>query len=67
MHVIDIVLILFGMFTLYGVATKPDFYWNSRRIARTRQMIGDERTSTMYIVVGILMLGVGVWGIFFAV
>lgn len=66
MPIIDIVLILFGIFTLYGVAAKPDFYWNSRRIARTRGIIGDQSTTVLYIVVGILMLGVGIWGIFFA-
>jgi hypothetical protein len=64
--IIDIVLVLFGAFTVYGAMAKPDFYWNSRRIARTRQIIGEQRTVTMYIIVGVVMLAVGFWGIFFA-
>lgn len=61
---LSIILILFGLFTLYGIHFKPDFYWERGRIRRTREIIGDRRTSILYYVVGLLMLVVGIWGMF---
>lgn len=61
---LSVILILFGLFTLYGVYFKPNFYWERGRIRRTREIIGDRRTGILYYVAGLLMLAVGVWGIF---
>lgn len=65
MELIDIVLIAAGIYTLLGVFLKFDFFWNSGRILRTRDVIGDQRTVILYIVVGFMLLGVGIWGGFF--
>ncbi len=63
MAILDIFLILFGLFTLYGTLAKPDFYWNRGRIRRARELVGDKFTQTMYIFVGVIMIFVGILGI----
>ncbi|MCA9931649.1 MAG: hypothetical protein KC419_24370 [Anaerolineales bacterium] len=65
MELLDIIIIGAGVYTLLGVFLKFDFFWNRGRILRTRQIIGDQRTATMYLVVGLILLGVGIWGGFF--
>ncbi len=65
MELIDVVLIVAGIYVLAGVTFKFDLFWNRRRILRTRNVIGDQNTVIMYIIVGIIMLGVGIWGGFF--
>ncbi len=64
MNPLDVFLILFGLFTIYGAIAKPNFYWNSRRISRARKLIGDKTTQNMYVIVGIIMLIVGIVGMF---
>jgi hypothetical protein len=64
MDVLDVILILFGLFTLYGVLAKPDFYWNRGRIRRARDLIGDKKTHNMYLFAGVLMLIFGALGAF---
>ena len=64
MDVLNVVLILFGLFTLYGAVFQPDFYWNRGRIRRARDLIGDEKTRIMYLVTGAIMLIVGALGAF---
>ena len=61
-NLIDIVLMLGGLFVLYGVVFKPGIFWERGRIQRTRNIIGDRNTAIMYVVVGVIMFGVGVWG-----
>ena len=61
-NVIDTVLIVYGLYTLYGMTAKPDFYWQSRRIQRTRQIMGDKRTVQMYYAIAALTIVVGILG-----
>lgn len=63
-NLLDILLIIFGLYYLYGVVRKPDFYWQRGRIQRTREIIGDRNTQVMYLAVGLIMLGVGIAGMF---
>ncbi|MBE2198515.1 MAG: hypothetical protein IAE79_07895 [Anaerolinea sp.] len=59
---LDIILIIFGLFTLFGVVARPGFYWERGRIRRTREIIGDKNTAIMYFVMGSIMLVIGVVG-----
>lgn len=60
--ILDVILIIFGLFTLVGVIVKPSFYWERGRIQRTRQIIGDKNTAILYYIIGGVMLVVGVMG-----
>ncbi|GAB4266746.1 MAG: hypothetical protein Kow0080_08240 [Candidatus Promineifilaceae bacterium] len=61
MEILDIILIVFGIITILGVIFKPDMYWNRGRLRQTREIIGDRNTTILYLVVGIIMLGVGLY------
>ncbi|RMD51739.1 MAG: hypothetical protein D6835_02955 [Candidatus Thermofonsia bacterium] len=61
MEILDIILIVFGIITILGVIFKPDIYWNRGRLRQTREIIGDRNTTILYLVVGIIMLGVGLY------
>jgi hypothetical protein len=61
MEILDIILIVFGIITILGVIFKPDIYWNRGRLRQTREIIGDRNTAILYLVVGIIMLGVGLY------
>jgi len=58
---LDILLLLFGGYYLFSVIFKPAVFWESRRIVRTRDIIGDQKTLIMYGALGILMIGLGLW------
>ena len=62
MQPIDMILIVFDLFTLFGLIVKPGFYWERGRIRRTRQVIGDKNTAIMYYIIGGIMLAVGIMG-----
>ncbi len=57
----DILLLLFGGYYLFSVIFKPAIFWQSRRIMRTRDILGDQKTLTMYGALGVLMIGLGIW------
>ncbi|MCB8923958.1 MAG: hypothetical protein H6662_20450 [Ardenticatenaceae bacterium] len=61
---IDYILVIFGAYYLYGVTFKPEFFWQRGRIRRTREVIGDQNTARMYLVVAVIMLAVGLIGMF---
>jgi len=65
MELIDVVIIAVGIYFLAGVSIKFDIFWNQRRVLRARNMIGDKNTVIMYTILGIILLGVGIWGGFF--
>jgi len=65
MEAIDIILIAAGIYVFAGVSIKFDFFWNRGRILRARNIIGDRNTVIMYVIIGIVLLGVGIWGGFF--
>lgn len=62
--ILDILLLLIGIYFLVGVIFKPSIFWEGRRILRTRGIIGDQKTLIMYAVLSIVMIGVGLWGSF---
>lgn len=58
---LDILLLLFGGYYLFSVVFKPAIFWESGRIMRTRNILGDRKTLIMYGALGVLMIGLGVW------
>lgn len=62
--ILDILLLLFGGYFLVGVIFKPAIFWERGRIPRTREIIGDQKTIIMYVVLAMVMIGVGLWGSF---
>ncbi len=61
----DVVVILAGIYIFYGVAFKPILFWERGRILRTRNIIGDQKTEIMYYITAVILLGLGIWNIFF--
>ncbi len=61
---LDVIIILAGIYTFYGVAFKPIIFWERGRILRTRNLIGDRKTEIMYYLTAVILLGVGLWGIY---
>ncbi len=59
--ILDILLLLFGGYYLFSVIFKPAIFWQSRRIVRTRDILGDQKTLIMYGALGVLMMGLGIW------
>jgi hypothetical protein len=59
--ILDILLLLFGGYYLLSVIFKPAIFWENKRILRTRDIIGDQKTLIMYAALGVLMVGVGLW------
>lgn len=59
--ILDILLLLFGGYYLFSVTFKPAIFWQSRRIMRTRDILGDQKTLIMYGALGVLMIGLGIW------
>ena len=58
---LDILLLLFGSYYVFSVFFKPAIFWESRRILRTRDIIGDQKTLIMYGALGVVMVGIGLW------
>ena len=63
--IFDVVVLLAGAYTFYGVAFKPMIFWERGRILRTRNLIGDQKTEIMYYVTAVILLGLGIWNIYF--
>lgn len=68
-NVIDVVLnsiiLAYGIYTLFGILVKPNFYWESKRLQMRRARVGDQTVVRMYFFLGILMIGLGSWQLFF--
>mgnify|MGYP006921589604 CR=1 FL=1 len=62
MAVIDLLLLIGGVFILIAIVVKPNFFWESRGMQRRRAMIGDNKTVIMYVITAVIMLAVGIWG-----
>lgn len=61
-NLIDIVLILFGLASLYAALVQPRFFWESNKMKQTREIMGDKNSRILYIVTGLVMLAVGLYG-----
>lgn len=59
MNPIDILTLIVGAFLIVGVVFKPDFYWNSYRMKRRREVFGDQKLQVYFIILGIIMITVG--------
>lgn len=59
---IDIVILLIGLYFVYGVMFKPAIFWERGRIVRTRSVMGDRGTLIMYGILGAVMVVVGIIG-----
>ncbi len=57
-----IVLVLVGVFALYGTFFKPSFYWENRKARRLRNLIGDKATSVVYYIIGMVAVVIGLLG-----
>ncbi len=63
-------LIVSGMMAIWGagillsVIFRLKFYWDSPRMAASRELFGDKRASLVHGGVGALMILVGLWVIF---
>ena len=62
--ILDILLLIIGIYFLIGVIFKPSIFWERGRVLRTRDIIGDQNTLLMYAVLSVVMIGVGIWGSF---
>ncbi|MCA9963826.1 MAG: hypothetical protein KC423_06280 [Anaerolineales bacterium] len=63
-YILNSLILAYGIYTLFGIAFKPDFYWNSPRLTRARNLVGDKTTVWMYAFVGVVMIGVALWAFF---
>lgn len=54
------VFILIGVFAIVCTYGKFDFYWNSRKAKRMRNLIGDSATSVFYYAIGLASFVYGV-------
>lgn len=61
-NILDILILLIGLYFLYGVWQKPAIFWERGRIQRTRRVLGDQSTLWMYGILGAIMTVVGVIG-----
>jgi hypothetical protein len=59
---IDVVLIVWGASMLITNFIKPNWYWNSPRMQMRRSTMGDEKVSTIYYGIAVIMLAVGLLG-----
>lgn len=63
-YILNSLILAYGLYTLFGVYFKPDFYWNSRRLTRARERVGEQTTIRMYTGVGLFMIAVALWAFF---
>ncbi|MEM7111349.1 MAG: hypothetical protein AAF614_02885 [Chloroflexota bacterium] len=63
--IIDGIILLYGLYTLFGILVKPDFYWESKRLQMRRERVGDQTVVRMYLFLAVLMIGLGAYQLFF--
>ncbi len=61
---LEIILLVWGAYYLYGVIFKPAFFWERGRILRTRTIIGDQKTLILYFILALIMIIVGIIGLY---
>ena len=65
MNLVDIAIIAWGLYELFGITVKPAFYWErSRRVQLARARLGDQKTTILYLVLALLLVGFGLWSLF---
>ena len=63
--IIDGIILLYGLYTLFGILVKPDFYWESKRLQMRRERVGDQTVVRMYLILAVFMIGLGAYQLFF--
>ena len=58
------IMAIWGAGILLSVIFRLKFYWDSPRMAASREMFGDKRASMIHGGVGVLMILLGLWVIF---
>ena len=57
--ILDIILIAYGAYTLFGLLFKPDFYWNGKLLTRAREAMGDTLAQVVYLIIAFACLALG--------
>ena len=60
---LDWAIITYGVYLLIGLALRPPFFWDTKRMLQRRKLIGDRNTMLMYGVIALLLLGLGAGGL----
>jgi predicted transporter len=64
-NLLDIAIVAWGLYELFGITVKPAFYWErSRRMQLARTRLGDQNTTILYLVLSLLLVGFGLWSLF---
>lgn len=56
----NLFIIGIGLFTIICTYFKPNFYWESRKAVRMRNLLGDTYTSLLYYGIGAVVIGIGI-------
>lgn len=65
MNLLDIAIVAWGFYELFGITVKPGFYWErSRRMQLARARLGDRNTTILYLFLALLLVGFGLWSLF---
>ncbi|MBX3059757.1 MAG: hypothetical protein KF770_25175 [Anaerolineae bacterium] len=65
MNLLDIAIVAWGLYELFGITVKPGFYWErSRRMQLTRARLGDRNATIVYLVFALVLVGFGLWSLF---
>lgn len=63
LHWLDLVVIAMGLVFGGGTYAKPHFFWQSARLRKTREILGEQGTVLFYYGLAGLMIFVGGWGL----
>lgn len=55
-----IIILLIGLFITICTLAKPSFYWENRKALRLRRLVGDGITTILYLIIGILCIGISI-------
>ena len=61
LQLLSTIMAAWGAIIVVGTVFKLDFYWETDRMIESRNMFGDRRAAILHTVVGLLMIGVGIW------
>ncbi len=58
-QLLDTLITIYGVYLIFSIIVRPPFFWESRRMQQRRALIGDRNTIIIYLVIGLLLLGLG--------
>ena len=59
----SIIGIVLGVAAAVLTLTKPAFFWEHHRARTMRQLIGDSGTTILYLIIALVVIGIGVSGL----